>query len=256
MNVGLDTAAHAPLAAAAGAPPGWRGILVDIVIRPAAALRHLAERPGWRWVGPLVVLALLSAVLAGFQARSAMAGALASVGEGDVATSPSGSVGAMTGTDARPEAVMQTASTVGTILGAVGGIIGVVIGVALAAAILHFLGTVFGGQQSFAQMFTVTSWAQVPLIFGALVKLAYGLAAGFDPNPGLSGLVDKTSLMFPVLAQIELWHLWSLALLVIGMRVVSRLTRGKALATVGALIALQVLVGELGVLAAQFFGGL
>jgi hypothetical protein len=261
MTVGLDRAFEPPPAVSEDGRTGLRAILVDIFIRPAAAMRHLAERQGRIWIWPLLVLALLASVTAAVQTRSAAAETMANLTVTEPGAAGAGSPavvveGDTISTDAQTAQVMQTASTVGVVISAVFVFVAAIIGVALVAAILHFLGTVFGGQQSFGETLTVASWAQVPVILGLALRLVAGLIWGFDTSPeGLSGLVEPSSYLHPLLGQVELWHLWGLALLFIGMRAVARIPRVKAAVAVGVIVALQILVGEIGVTATRYFGG-
>jgi len=264
MSLGLDPAVDTALPPVGPARGGRLSTAIELIRHPGAALRRVAERPGRPWLWPLVVLAVLAAAVGALQARtavsSAMSGAASSEatmaqpasGPGTVVVGPGDAAGADI-----PPAAVTTAATIGVVLGVVFAVIAVFGGAAIGAAILHFLSTVFGGQETYTQMLTVFSWSRVPVIFGALLQLVYGLAARFDPNPaGLSGLMEKTSLAYPVLAEIELWNLWALALLFVGLRGVSRLSVAKAAIAVGALVFLRVLLGEASVLAARFMSGI
>ncbi|MCE7939682.1 hypothetical protein DCC79_15725 [bacterium] len=234
---------------------GPMALAIDTLMRPRAALPRLAERPGRRWILPVALLALVAAVNGFLGARQVIRDSFASMGAAGAVSSVAvgGDTGAVEGVDAA-SAAMGTASMLGAVFAAVGAVVRVVGGVVLAAAVLHFLGTIFGGQQGFGQMLVVVAWAHLPVLAGSLVRLAYGLVAGFGAvTPGLSGLVDDQSLLGPVLAQVELWTLWLVALLYIGMRVVSRVPRLKAGLAVGALVALWVAVGALGVVASRVF---
>ncbi len=142
-----------------------------------------------------------------------------------------------------------------------GGLLGSLVGLLVVAAIFHFLGAVMGGQQSFTQMFTVIAWAGLPLLLGLVVKLAAALLGNVDATAGLSGLMvnpvtGETGLLAPILAQIELWHLWSLALYVLAVRAVSRISVGKAVLAVAVLVGLQVALGLAGVFVGQALRGL
>jgi hypothetical protein len=242
---------------------GVKDLFVDTLIHPAAAMSRLAEQPGRRWIWPLGILILLS-VITVFAQMSAVAGY-----QQALLQSQTSSQDPETQQRAMEFAGSGGIQMVTTVFGAIFAILGVIVGTAIIAALLHFVGTIFGGQQGFAQTFTVVSWARVPLIFSALMGLAQAFVGGYDPCPeGLAGLIcpDQTlaggdntrSYIEPLLAQIEIWKLWSLALLVIGVRAVSRISRGKALAAVGVVLLLSILVGMGGVAAsnaASGFGG-
>jgi hypothetical protein len=143
----------------------------------------------------------------------------------------------------------------------VGAELGVFIAAVAGAAVLHFLGTLLGGQQTFSQMLTATSWARLPLVFQEALRLVVFLPGGFDPNPsGLEGLVAGDPLqaamapspLGPVLAQVSVWNLWKLALFVVAVRAVSQVSRGKAIAAIAVYLLLVVLLGEAGVLVGRF----
>lgn len=233
---------------------GLVALTVDTLRRPRAALPRLAQAPGWRWLWPMLVLALVTAAIGFTRARQPAAVDVAAMSGTDV---PPGVVvmgSPVTSAEAAP--IAPPSSPVLAVLAAVAALVGVVVGMLLATAVLHLFGTVFGGQQSFGQMLTVVSWAHLPVILGSLLRLAHGLGFGFDASgAGLSGLVENDNVLGPFLAQIELWTLWLVALLFIGMRTVSRVTRGRAVLAVGAVVALWIAVGELGVAGARFASG-
>ena len=140
--------------------------------------------------------------------------------------------------------------------------LGPVIGVVVVAAILHMLGTILGGQQTFTEMFTVTTWARVPLVLGALAQTVQHVLGGWDPNPrGLSGLVApdpldpeaQRSYLEPLLAEIELWNLWYLALLVIAVWAASRVSGRKAAIAVLVYVAFRIALGSAGVALSNLF---
>lgn len=250
MNTGLESAFAPPAERTAPAPPGLWSLCIDIVRRPSAAMRALAARPGRRWVWPLLALAILGAATAFAVARQsadqAMAEARAAMAQ---AEAESGAAPAIS------EGALAAGMRIGMAMAVVGGMVAPFLGAALAAAILHFLATVMGGQQGFVEMLTVVSWSRVPLVIGGALRLAHGLVAGFDPSPrGLAGFVEGSHFAGPLLAQVELWNLWMLVLLFLGVRAVARLSRGKALAAVGLLLGLWLLAGEAGVLTARFMG--
>ncbi len=225
---------------------GLVALTVDSLRRPAAAMRRLADHPGRRWIWPLLALALVRVAVIFAQSSASQAATIAAT-QASMANQP----GMDPEMAAQMSQSMQRFGMIGTVFGAVGAFVGVFIGALVVAGILHLLATVMGGQQGFTQVFTVTSWARLPLIIGGLLQLAYALTGGYDPCPrGLAGLVDcggdpsdptAVSLWSPLLAQIELWNLWHLLLLGLGVQAVARLTRRKA--AVAVLIVLAIIVG-------------
>lgn len=243
------------------------GLVRDIVIRPSQAMRRLAAHPGRRWWFPVIALALVTtaATVAGLPASQRFTQQVAlSQAQRDVEDNPE-----MMG-DRSPEEIAAFTSggafaAVGIGGAVVGALLGGLIGVAVAAAVLHLLGTVLGGQQTFTQMLTVVSWAHVPFVGRELLRLGHHLIGGFDASPaGLSGLVAAdpfdpeatASYLTPVLAQIELWNVWYWALLVIGVAVVAHVARRKALVGVVVLVVCQVALGLAAVAASRALGGI
>ncbi len=260
----LDAIEQPPTPADVARLKPWQ-LLWDCITGPVAAMGRLAEHPGWRrWVWPLGLLALLNLGTFALQTpmRGRLAGALiqAQLAKAQVQMGDAGAAGG---------AVMASGVTGGmnlvqTIFGVVGIPLGILLGTLLTAAILHFVGTVLGGQQAFGQVFTVAAWAKAPLILGAVVKLAGAAAGNFDMSPaGLSGLVAQDpfgddpavgSYLGPLLGQIELWNLWYLALLAVAVLAVSRVSKGKALGAVALLVGMRVLAGAAGVAIGNLVG--
>jgi hypothetical protein len=274
MEFDIDGPTPADSAAATPGREGLVALLVDTMVRPGAAMRRLADHPGRRWLVPvacLVVLGLATAlVTAPARQRYARVTAqaqlesLQEVNPQAFGGQSSQNMEQMAGSGA------AQAATAGTAVA--GALFTPFVAVLLSAAVLHFLGTLLGGQQNYTQMLTVNAWARWPLVFQAGLRLvAWGLTGTFDPNPnGLSGLVaaDPTrafaapSPWGPLLAQISIWNLWTLLLFAVAVRVVSHVSFAKAVLVVVVYVLLVILLGEVGVglgrvtmgLAASFAG--
>jgi hypothetical protein len=238
---------------------GVLALSVDLLLRPASAMSRLSEHPGRRWIWPLLALLLVrvATVIAQTPARSRFQQA---VMQAQLADQPGMDPQAMAGLQAAGGGALGIITAV---LAALGVVFTVIVGAIVVAGILHFAGTVMGGQQSFQQVFTVTSWAHLPLVIGGILQFAQALMGGFDPCPsGLAGLVcadpmDKEatrSFLEPFLAQIELWNLWYLLLLAIGVMAVSKVSRRKAAAAVGVVVSLSIAAGLAGVALARWAG--
>jgi hypothetical protein len=127
---------------------------------------------------------------------------------------------------------------------------------------------VLGGRSTFGQMFPVVVWAWLPYALRGLLQTVYVLASGqLIANPGLSGLVQNEqaisemvvappgagqTLLVAFLSRIDLFLMWNLILLMIGVGVTTRLSRRRSvLVTLG----VWVLLTALGLLPA-LIGGL
>ncbi len=244
----LDDAAAVPDPDAGRLGP--LALLRDVVLHPSAAMRRLDAQPGRRWWLPLTVLVVLSALNAAVLGPRKAVAAMQAFQAGQLPP----------GVSAEAMSAMPATDTVGmlaAVTGVIGAVFGVVVGALLVAAILHFVGTVFGGQQTFNAVLTTTSWAKLPLIARSIVQLAwFGSHPGaFDANlGGLSGLLANaeapaeaaSSYWAPLLARVEVWHLWYLFLLVVAVRATSKVTRGRALLIVGVYVALGIGAGLVG----------
>lgn len=108
-------------------------------------------------------------------------------------------------------------------------------GYLIGAGVIHVAGARFGGQATFGQNFRVAVWSTVPSVFRALTHSAVMLITGQLAAPGLTTLVDfvqMTEEQIPVyafLANIDVFTLWSLVLLGIGVSQIAKLDREKSL---------------------------
>jgi hypothetical protein len=240
-----------------GAGPGLVALFVGTLRHPRVALAELASRRTRLWLAPAVALSLSGTLAALVMLPSALD---ATRGEFD-ARYESGFV--ESSPDADAETAAQREQTVNSVLSAVAA--AAVVQAALApllaapvvAAILHLAGTVLGGQQSYGQMLVATSWARLPFLFQDALRVAYGAAGGYEERmDGLAGLVPGGHPAGPLLAELSVWNVWSLALLAISVAVVSQVSLRKAAAAVAGFVALKVGLGELSVAVSRFMSGL
>ena len=237
--------------------PVWQ-LLFGIVDRPAATLGAvLARRKWWMAVVPLLIvfvcMALMSAARAPHDAELARQQT-----QRQLESMPPEQAKA-----AQAGGVMDTFTSVPVILAmsVVGGLIALLIGVLAQAAVLYFGALITGGEVNFGQVFTMSAWTRLPSAFSALVQAGFTLAAGRAIQyPGLSALVATGDLMkdgrnplLTLLAGIDLFWLWHLLLVAVGLSVVARFGRAKAtvLTLVYAALALA-----LAVLPTLLFGGM
>jgi hypothetical protein len=212
--------------------PLWR-LLFGIIDQPSSTFEGvLARRNWWMWAVPLLILIVTFAVLtvvsmpytlelAREQAELRLAELPASQAEAARA--------AMEVSLSYP---VMLASSLGF------GILALLVGLAAQATFLHFSALVAGGDDmNFGSVFTVSAWTRLPLAIGLLVQAGY-IAFTQDGirYPGLSFLVSTGNLLenaknplVPLLAKLDLFWMWHLFLIVIGLAVVARFGRGKSL---------------------------
>jgi hypothetical protein len=241
-------------------------LLWGMIVRPRATLEVLREREGRTWWWPallalfLVVLpVLVAAPITARQTREAVLAAQEQWGEEMSA-----------GDEAQMEQAMSVAASplITAVFPAVRSAVGRVVGWLAWAGALYLAGMALGGRSTFGQMFRLVVWTWLPYALRGLIQTVYILASGqIIANPGLSGLVQENRpvsemvlappspgqmLLVAFLSRVDLFLVWNLILLVVGVTVVTRLPRRKAvLVTLGvwllltAVSLLPVLVGGL-----------
>ena len=212
--------------------PVWQ-LLLGIVDRPAATLRAvLARRKWWMWAVPLLIvfvcMVLMMAARVPYDAELARQAAQRQLETMSAEQAKAAQAGGTMD--------VFTSAPVILALGVVFGLIGLMIGVVAQAAVLYFAALVTGGEVNFGQVFTVSAWTRLPSAFGALLQAGFTLAAGRAIQyPGLSTLVatgdlvkDGQNPMIALLSGIDLFWLWHLLLVAVGLSVVARFGRVKA----------------------------
>jgi hypothetical protein len=227
-----------------------------LVRRPRSALTEVAERGRWLWLVPVIAIALLSTASAAVSIPRAREAQMAEMtrqmerAAGDMTEEEAAEL------EASRDQALGIMFRVTGIFTVVGAVVAPFLAVLIATAILHLGGTVVGGQQTFGQMLAAVSWARWPLAFQAALRMFYAFTGGYDARAnGLSGLVATDSPLGPPLAEISVWNVWALALTVLAVAVVSKVSTGKAVAVVAALVVLRLALGEVGVAAARLASG-
>ena len=116
------------------------------------------------------------------------------------------------------------------------GLITLAIAVLAQSAFFYFAAMLAGGaDMNFGAMFTVSVWTRLPAVVAAIVQAAFILATKkIIQYPGLSALVSSGDLMIdaknplvPLLGSLDLFWLWQLFLIVVGVGIATRLSRVK-----------------------------
>lgn len=236
--------------------PLWQ-LLFGIVDRPTATfVAVLARRKWWVWAMPLGVVLLCFAATILTRAPYDAELARQQV-QRQLETMPPEQAQA-----ARASGTMETFTSVPFILatGLALGAIMLLIGIVAQAAVLYFGSLVAGGEVNFGQVFTMSVWTRLPSAVNSLTLAGFTLIAGRTVRyAGLSALVavgdlmkDGRNPMVALLGRIDLFWLWHLLLVGLGLSVVARLSRLKALSLtlIYAVLSLAVVV-----LPTLLFGG-
>lgn len=232
--------------------------LVPTLLHPRQTLAEIAAQTRGVWFAPILVLtlvALTAAVVGGSVKQASGIGGGVPV-EGAM---PPESYYTPEQQAQFEQAMAGTSSPVFLyVFPAILGILGVWFGWLLVSGILHLMLTLMGGRSTFGVTANIVAWGSLPLALRGLVQSIFMLVEKQPiPGPGLSGFISPVGgtlliIVGQMLALIDLYLIWQIILLVIGVRVSSALTRTRAwvsvLITFGVILILQALIGFAGVL--------
>jgi hypothetical protein len=226
--------------------PGW---LVGTLFRPRRTFTKIAEQPGAAWLTPMLILsvtALIYVFVRGFlQARAAAMGEIPLPPDWQWWTP-----------EMQNQYMQAQSATQGPVfvyvIPAVTGLAGLWVGWALIGSLLHFAFTLFGGRGSAASALNVAGWAWLPFGVRDLLRVIYMLIAQRTiASAGLSGFItpgESGGLIFlgQLLALIDLFVIWHILLLVIGMRASDGLSTAKSIGGV-LIVILLALIAQAGI---------
>jgi len=180
-------------------------VFYEIIFSPKRAFERLSEKPRW-WQGlvivvPLIILGNLIGVWGGYDfIVQAAAEHLAQM------------------TPERAEAAerwMSLPVMLGTT--AINKLIIVPLSVLIQATLFHLMVPLCGGEANYAKAFGIVVWSKMAIALGAWTTGLLTLAMGQPFRTDMGLLVDANSKLQGGLSQIELFSIWSLALIAEGM---------------------------------------
>ena len=124
------------------------------------------------------------------------------------------------------------------LLPGVGAVAVVWIGWLITGGVLHLVSTILGGRSTSLAVLNIAAWAGLPFALRAALRAGFILLAGRAiAGPGLAGFVasDSTGVLLfgrQLLATIEVYLIWHMVLLGLGLTALGGLTRGKVVASV------------------------
>jgi hypothetical protein len=200
-----------------------------MIDRPRAALTHVRDNPKRIWLLP-IGLCVLGAVIYGAVAAPLMIQMQVRATQEMLASMPLEQAQQMEPYIQEPTLNSMLLTGIGT------GVLGVVLGWLVWSGGLHLLAALFGGERNLPSMLGVIAWAWLPFFLRFLAMTGYVLWAGeLMANPGLSALVATGNMMenaanplWVLLAAIDPFLVWNLILVVIGVVVVSGISKAKS----------------------------
>jgi hypothetical protein len=217
--------------------------LVPVLIRPRRTFSEMAGEARGSWLTPMLVLtvtALLVVLVAGYlKTRAAMMG--------EVTLPPDWQYWTPDMQNNYMQAQQATqGKTFMYILPLVGAWTGLWLGWVLVAGLLHLGSTLLGGRGTLQGALNVAAWASLPFAIQDVLKVIYMLSAGHAiGSPALSGFATSAGFLPQLLSRVDLFFLWYIILLMIGMAIFDSLARGKAVLEV-LIITLLVLLAQSG----------
>jgi hypothetical protein len=128
----------------------------------------------------------------------------------------------------------------------VGSLLGLWVTWFLLSSILHLGLTLAGSRTRNLHSYNLVAWSMLPIAFRQIIQIfAMIFAHALISSPGLSGFVTGTggaAFLAGWLGQVDLFFIWQVCLLMIGVLPLSKLSRGKAWMVTGASILLVMLL--------------
>jgi hypothetical protein len=223
---------------AVSAPPSRRlhfGWLVSILFRPRRTFERILEAGGNAYLTPLLVISIFAIlailVAAPIHKQAALSGVVEYPPDFQY-WSPE--------MQAQFEAGAQSGSSPAFlyIFPAISALASIWLSWLLFSAILHLSLTIAGSRSSFLSVMNVTAWASVPVILRHIIQIIAMLATKqLVSSPGLLGFapVGDTSLVqytASVLPLIDLYFIWQMILVMVGVKPLSGLSTGKVIGSV------------------------
>lgn len=220
----------------------------QVLFRPREALKEIANQTGSVWITPLLVLTL-SAILLVIVAGPIKQAAAQS---GQVELPPEFQYLSPDDQAKIQEAMSATQGPVFIyVFPGLSAVAGVWIGWLVIGGLLHLALTLLGGRGATGAAMNLVAWSALPFAVRDLVRAFYMLSAGrLISEPGLSGFVGLGESVFSLylnklLASVDIYLVWQIILLVIGVRAASGLSRSKAVTGVLAAVLLVIVLRTL-----------
>jgi hypothetical protein len=134
---------------------------------------------------------------------------------------------------------------------------GLWLGWLLLSALLHFGSTLLGGRGTMQNALNIVAWGSLPFALRDILRIIFMLSAGHTINsPGLSGFAPTAGFVSQLLMRVDIFLIWNVILLIIGLGIADSLPRTKAVTGV-LMVMLLVLLAQAGLGAlGSSFGGL
>lgn len=222
--------------------PGW---ITGVLFRPRRVFEAIAAQAHGTWLTPMILLtltALAQVLIAGWLKQQAALIAGPTLPPDFQYYSPEMQAQFMQAAQATSGPVFVYVFPAVIALG------GVWIGWLLVSGLLHLVVTLLGGRGDTGYAFNLVAWCSLPFAIRDLVRAGAMLASRqLISSPGLSGFAaqdpgGEATYLAALLSLVDIYLLWHILLLIVGVRVGNNLSASKA---VGGVIFTIVLVTTL-----------
>ena len=203
----------------------------DVLLRPRLAFQRISSSTSAIWITPLLILSCL--VLINILVAGRLKNQAASMGQ--ISYPPDYQYYTPEQQAQYTQAIQSTQGPVFIyILPAIISLISVWIGWLILGGILHLVTTLLGGRGSTAISMNIVAWGSLPLAVRAIVQILYMLISNhLINNPGLSGFSPMGNsgwiLFFSqILKLIDIYIIWQIFLLILGVRLSTALSTAKS----------------------------
>jgi len=238
----------------------WRfDLVLPVLLRPRATLARIVANSHPTWRTPLVLLMLAAAgnALAAGTIKAAAAAA------GEITFPP----GFEYYTPEQQAQFQQAATatnntTFNYLLPALGAVLSVIIVWFLIGWLMHLIQTLFGGRGTSRASLDIAAWSGLPLLVRYVVQIIVMLTSDqMIAGAGLSGFAPAgeglgNALLAGILSHIDIYLIWQIVLLAIGLRLSSQLPRAKGWLTVLLTVIIMLALRALPAALLAQFGGL
>jgi hypothetical protein len=228
----------------------------DVLLRPCQAFRTIAAQSTSVWLTPMLVLTLTGLI------RVLLAGSIrqAAAASGNITLPPDFQWYSPEQQAQIMQAMQAMQGPVFTyVFPAIGALLGVWIGWLVLGGLLHLVLTLLGGRGETGAAMNIVAWASLPYAVRDLVRIgAMLLNRQVIQTPGLAGFAplsqsgpsDLNLYLTALLGLVDIYLIWQVILLVIGVRAANGLAPSKStagvLAAVLIVLCLQALIIFLG----------
>jgi hypothetical protein len=214
----------------------------EVLFHPRRAFQRISSSPRAIWLTPLFILSclvLINVLVTGRLKNQAVL-------MGEISYPPDFQYYTPEQQAQYTQAIQSTQGPVFVyVLPALTSLIGVWLGWLILGGVLHLVTTLFGGRGSTAISMNIVGWGSLPLAVRALVQIIFMLISNKQIiNPGLSGFSptgDAGWMVFlsQILRLIDIYIIWQILLLILGVRLSTGLNSAKS--SVGVVLAILII---------------